>query len=108
MHVEQSLRSIRWDDFEPTPQRASSSAAVIADTKEFRIRRIPLAQGEHWSVTAGEQAHSLSVVNGSISATAADEITFIGHGENVVLPYSSTLTFEAIESTTLLITDNFS
>ncbi|MGC4072137.1 MAG: class I mannose-6-phosphate isomerase [Nibricoccus sp.] len=106
MHVNESLKSIRWDDFEPSPVRAENKAAVIADAREFRIRRVPLAAGEKLSISAGEQARILSVVSGRIrSGSGAEKID---RGDNVVLPYSAGFVFEAVEPALLLITENFS
>src|SRR4051812_36813339 len=55
MHVEQSIKSIKWDDFEPAPVRGERTPAVIADAKEFRIRRVPLAAGGTLTFDAGEK-----------------------------------------------------
>ncbi len=106
MHVNESLKSIRWDDFEPAPVRGENKAATIADAREFRIRRVPLAKGETMRVSAGEQARILSVVSGCVRETGgAGEIV---RGENVVLPFSGAFAFEAQEAALLLITENFS
>ncbi|MBC8040780.1 MAG: class I mannose-6-phosphate isomerase [Opitutaceae bacterium] len=106
MHVNESLKSIRWDDFEPAPVRGENKPAVIADAREFRIRRVPLAAGETLRISAGEQARILSVVSGRVQ-TASNAET-IGRGDNVVLPYAAGFTFEAVEPALLLITENFS
>jgi len=106
MHVNESLKSIRWDDFEPEPVRGEKKAAVIADAREFRIRRVPLAAGETLSVPAGEQARILSVVSGEVRTRDAAEK--LARGDNVVLPFSGAFIFEAVEPALLLITENFS
>jgi len=105
MHVNESLKSIRWDDFEPAPVRGENRAATIADAREFRIRRVPLAAGEKIAFSAGEMPRILSVVSGRVreTATGADVV----RGENVVLPFSGAFTFEASEAALLLITENF-
>ncbi len=106
MHVNESLKSIRWDDFEPAPVRAENKAATIADAREFRIRRVPLAKGETLRVSAGEQARILSVVSGCVrEAGGGGEVV---RGENVVLPFAGVFAFEAQEAALLLITENFS
>src|SRR5581483_11736976 len=53
MHLAESLASILWDNFEPSPVRGERKAAVIAEAAEFRIRRVPLAAGEVLSINAG-------------------------------------------------------
>ncbi|HEY0944935.1 MAG TPA: type I phosphomannose isomerase catalytic subunit [Opitutaceae bacterium] len=107
MHVKESLASILWDQFEPEPVRAAATPAVIADAREFRIRRVPLAAGETLRFTAGEQARILSVVTGSVQADtpAHDKL---GRGDNVLLPRSGAFTFTAAAGgALLLVTENF-
>jgi mannose-6-phosphate isomerase len=106
MHVNESLKSIRWDDFEPAPVRGEAKPAVIADAREFRIRRVPLAAGDILRFSAGEQARIVSVVLGRVR-TGADGET-LGRGDNAVLPYADSFAFEAMEPALLLITENFS
>ncbi|MDF9833600.1 mannose-6-phosphate isomerase class I, partial [Ereboglobus sp. PH5-5] len=111
MHVDESLKSIKWDDFEPEPVRGERKNAVIADAAEFRIRRVPLAKGEKLRVAAGEQARILSVVDGTVremlSSSADDTAATLTRGENVVLPYAGGFAFEATEDSLLLLTENF-
>jgi mannose-6-phosphate isomerase len=126
LHIEQSLRSIQWDDFEPAPTRAAGTAATIADAREFRIRRVPLAAGETLRVAAGEQARILSVAEGVVREIRAHGAITVGagadaaasaaqptdaalkRGDNVVLPHAGAFAFAATEATVLLVTENFS
>jgi mannose-6-phosphate isomerase len=125
LHVAESLASIKWDDFEPAPVRGERREAVIADAREFRIRRVPLAKGGMLRVAAGEQARILSVVEGRVRETLslppspqgaagdaadadADADATLTRGDNVVLPYAGRFTFEAEEDSLLLLTENFS
>jgi mannose-6-phosphate isomerase len=110
MHVMESLRSIDWNDFEPEPVRAADKPAVIADAKEFRIRRVPLAKGEHLSLAAGEQPRILSVVSGLARLAVVNGFgaaTDLGSGANVLLPFETQFDCEAIEPVVLLLTENF-
>ncbi len=106
MHVNESLKSILWDDFEPAPVRASAAPAVIADAPEFRIRRIPLAAGENLRFSSGEQPRILSVVTGRVANGSAQDQQFL-RGENALVPYAGTFDFKAVEPSVLLITENF-
>ena len=111
MHVAESLRSIDWNDFEPEPLRASDKPAVIAEAKEFRIRRVPLAKGEHLRLAAGEQPRILSVVSGQARLAVANgddgAVSQLGRGENILLPFEAQIDCEAMESVVLLLTENF-
>lgn len=118
MHVAESLKSIMWDDCEPAPVRGERKNAVIADAREFRIRRVPLARGDKLRIAAGGQARILSVAEGRVRETlssageaSADKTTAgdatLARGDNVVLPYSGGFVFEAAEESLLLLTENF-
>ncbi len=115
LHVGQSLRSIDWTDFEPTPMRATPTSGMIADCPEFAIRRVVLGAGERLHLPAGEQPRLLSVVSGTV-LTCLDNSTSsrpaVGQkvviGENRLLPYCGAFTLSAESMAILLITENFS
>ncbi len=113
LHVQQSLRSIDWTDFEPAPLRAAPTSGVIADCAEFQIRRVVLGAGERTHLRAGEQPRLVSVVSGGVRATADMNGTRspfgqkLTRGDNVLVPYSGAFTFSAETTTILLITENF-
>jgi mannose-6-phosphate isomerase len=104
MHVEQSLKSIKWDDFEPAPVRGERRAATIAACEEFTLSRRPLAAGESLVFAAGEQPRILSVVEGRL-VSASGEI--LVRGDNVILPYAEKNTFIAETDALVLVTDDF-
>lgn len=108
LHVAESLASIDWDVVEPAAVPASNEAAVIADSREFWIRRLPLAAGESVKFAAGEQPRLVSVVSGvvSVDATNGDSLR---RGDNVLLPYAGefTLSASATGPAMVLITENF-
>jgi mannose-6-phosphate isomerase len=115
LHVQQSLRSIDWEDFEPAPVRAAPTSGVIADSQEFRIRRVVLGEGERFTVENGEQPRLLSVVSGEVrgggeppaGSSKAPFGEVIARGENVLLPYAGKFTFTAANTAILLVTENF-
>ena len=115
LHVAQSLRSIDWTDFEPTPMRASPTSGMIADCPEFAIRRVVLGAGERLHLPAGEQPRLVSVVSGTV-LTCLDNSTSsrpavgqkVVSGENRLLPYCGAFTLSAESMAILLITENFS
>jgi mannose-6-phosphate isomerase len=113
LHIPQSLRSIDWTDFEPSPVRAAPTSGVIADCPEFRIRRVVLGAGERTHLRAGEQPRLVSVVSGGVRATGEGEATRspfgqrLSRGDNVLVPFAGAFTFTAEATTILLITENF-
>lgn len=106
LHLEESLRSIRWDAGQPPFVRREDRAAVIADCDEFRLRRVPLAGGDRLSFLAGEQCRLLHVVEGSVVCPSAGDRAY-RRGENVLLPYASALEFVAPDRALVLVTENF-
>lgn len=108
LHVAESLASIDWEVVEPTAVPAVNEAAVIADSKEFRIRRLPLEAGESLHIAAGEQPRLLSLVTGEVSVDAPNGES-LTRGDNVLLPYSGefTVTASSAGPVLLLITENF-
>jgi len=108
LHVAESLASINWDVVEPSAISASNVAAVIADCKEFRIRRLPLAAGESVYFAAGEQPRLVSMVTGEVSVDALNGES-LTRGDNVLLPYAGEFTVSASSAgpALLLITENF-
>ncbi len=113
LHLEPSLRSIDWKDFEPAPKRAAPTSGVIADCPEFCIRRAVLGAGERLPLPAGEQPRLISVVSGTVRATGEGGGTRtpfrmkLARGENVLAPFAGTFNFTAETTSILLVTENF-
>jgi mannose-6-phosphate isomerase len=105
LHLREALASILWGQPEPQPLRAAAAPAVLADCAEFRLRRIPLACGEHLAFAAGQQPRLLHVVRGCVQETALAQP--LGRGANVLLPFAGGFTFTAAEASLLLLTENF-
>ena len=113
LHIQQSLRSIDWTDFEPLPVRGAPTSGVIANCAEFRIRRAVVGAGERLHLRAGEQPRLVSVVSGSVRATSDGTGTRtpfglkMSRGDNVLTPYAGAFTFAAEATSILLVTENF-
>jgi mannose-6-phosphate isomerase len=114
LHIEQSLRSIQWDDFEPLPLRGAPTSGTIADCAEFSIRRVVLGAGERYSIAGSEQPRLLSIVSGSVrvgpQANGGSRAPFgqpLSAGSNALLPYAGAFTFAATTTSILLVTENF-
>jgi len=111
MHLEQSLRSIDWNDFEPAPLRAASTSGVIAECREFRIRRVVLGPGQRWHFPSGEGPRLLSVVSGSLEAGSAaagsSPSVRLERGDTVLAPHAGAFTFSAGSDVIALVTEAF-
>lgn len=104
LHVEQSMRSIDFEDVEPTLVKADRDDFVLADSEVFRLRRVVLAPGAHFDFEAGEQPRIVSVVEGSLLLSSG---THFDRGVNVLIPYAATFHAFTIMETVVLVTENF-
>jgi mannose-6-phosphate isomerase len=108
LHVEESLRSILWDEGPPELVRASPTSGTIASCDEFSIRRMVLGRGEPLRFQAGQQPRILSVVAGGVTVTgAAPGARTLPRGDNALIPWSADLEFLAPEPSIVLVTENF-
>ncbi len=108
LHVEQSLRSILWDEGPPDLVRASPTSGTIASCDEFTIRRVVLGPGEVLRFAAREQPRILSVAAGAVTAGAGTQgARALSLGENVLVPWSADLAFSAAKSSIVLVTEGF-
>ena len=105
LHLEQSLRCIDFEDFEPKPLPDDPSLAeqILADCEEFRIRRIRLGPRECISFQAGQEPRLIHLVSGEAKAAEVS----LGKGETALVPFNEDIDVEATETTILLVTDGF-
>lgn len=107
LHVEQSLRSIDFNDFEPSPREpfTGSGETILADSAEFRIREVHLDKANpSLRLPGNEQPRIVSVVAGSIRDSESGED--YGFGTNLIVPYYRDTRFES-SSAEILVTENF-
>ena len=106
LHIKESLQCINFKDVEPYPLHTHANDQVIADCPEFRIRKINLNSGDH-SLTfeAEDQPRLLHLISGRIVEKKSG--AFLKLGDNVLLPFSVSFTFEAADDAVLLVTENF-
>jgi len=106
LHIDESLKSIDWDDTEPQPLRPDPQrpVQVLADSDVFRLTRQVLAKGEELTFGAGEEPRLLSVVKGKLVEQDGSVLDYAG---NVLLPHGEAFTFTAEEEAQVIITDHF-
>jgi mannose-6-phosphate isomerase len=105
LHVEESLESIDFDDFEPAPEPpfTDPGETVIADCAEFRIRQINLDAGQTIDLPAAEEPRIVSLVAGGLG----DGDRQFTAGDNVLIPYACATAMTARSPTRILVTDRF-
>lgn len=104
LHVEESMRSIDFEDTEPGLLHPEGRESVLVDAEEFRLRRLELGEGESLSFGAGEEPRILSVVEGELGT---GDGYVARRGDNLVLPYAEVSSWEARGRAVVLVTDRF-
>ncbi len=104
LHVRESLECLSASDA-PAPRivRAESQSDVLAQCREFTIRRVRLRAGSRLDFAPRQQARILSVVAGGAGTGSVLKL-----GDNVLVPYANSFAFTAPTDMTLLVTENFS
>jgi mannose-6-phosphate isomerase len=107
LHVEESLKSIDFGDFEPQPNAPHSNPgeSLIADCNQFRLRQINLKAGSTLELPTRTEPTIISIIEGS----AIDETTGTRYtrGDNLLKPWCLGTTLIAKASLSLLMTDGF-
>ena len=105
LHIEESLKSIDFADAEPELLHPAGEEAVLADCREFRLRRLEIGDGGELAFAAGEEPRILNVVEGQL---AGGDGATIGRGDTVLLPYAGQSAWRAVGgSAAVLVTDRF-
>jgi len=108
LHIEQSMRSIDFQDFEPEILRTSESATVLADCSEFRIRKFQLREGEGPLLAVPGEACLLHVVKGCIEfPDTEDGLVCLEAGTNALAPVGFSASGRSRGESTVLVTDRF-
>ena len=106
LHIEESLKSIDFDDVEPKPLKIVEGEQILADCKEFRIRKFELKPGDApLDLPAHESARLIHVVTGEVKDAVSGAV--LGKGSNCLQPYITNASLSAKGPTTVLVTDQF-
>lgn len=104
LHIEESLKSSDFNDFEPeTLKPTESCEQILAKSDVFDLRKVCLSEGEKLSFEAGTP-RILSVVSGQLTA---DDGATLKSGDNALLPASQAFTYTADTAIEVLVTENF-
>ncbi|MGJ8653592.1 MAG: type I phosphomannose isomerase catalytic subunit [Opitutaceae bacterium] len=104
LHIEESLKSSDFNDFEPETIKPSSSCEqVLAQSDVFDLKKVSRAEGEELFFDAG-QPRILSIISGELTA---DDGAVVKQGDNVLLPASHQFSYKANTDIEILVTENF-
>jgi mannose-6-phosphate isomerase len=104
LHIEESIKSIDFEDSGPELLHPQGRESLLADCEEFRLRRLELPAGGRIDFPAGEEPRILSVVEGSLEESGGG---MIRRGDNILLPYAGKSCWTAGEAAVVLVTDRF-
>lgn len=103
LHIEETLRSTDFNDFEPTTVKPEGNSQVLAESDVFDLARRSLSAGEVIRFEAG-QPRILSVVSGTLLEADGIELK---RGDNALLPACASYEFKSARESVILITENF-
>jgi mannose-6-phosphate isomerase len=106
MHVEESMQSIDFAAPPPAIVRADEKPAILARSREFTLRRVPVAEGGEVALRAGEQCRIFHVIRGAFEFGESGLIA--RRGDNLLVPFETGGAFRATEDSLALITEDFS
>lgn len=107
LHIEESLRSIDFDDFAPsvTSTADTKGEVVLADSPVFRLRKLSLGASGDLTFEAEQEPRILSVVEGALTDALSGRQ--LKRGDNALLPYDGAFRFQATTASVVLVTDRF-
>ena len=101
LHVQESIESIDFNDFEPNPIRISGKSGNLCTAAEFAIDLIRLDVGERFKIEGGKAMHIVSVAEGEL---VDEESNTVALSENIVVPFAEGLEFTATKPSVILLT----
>lgn len=106
LHVEESLKSIDWNDSEPQLIHPGPGEATLVDSEIFTLRRVPLTLDTPLHIATGQQPRILSVVEGAlIEKHSGREVR---RAANILLPRDGEFIFQPLDTmATVLLTEGF-
>jgi len=105
LHVEASMKSIDFDDFEPELIHPEGNYAVLAESSVFNLTRIELEDGAEYVFGSEEEPRIISLVEGGLESL--DGGISLHKGDNALVPYASAPRWRASGTTRFLVTDGF-
>lgn len=106
LHIEESLKSIDFNDYEPETLKIVPGAQTLADCEEFRIRKFELTRDDApLKLAAGESARLIHIVAGTL--TDSQSGATLTKGENYLQPYVTGTSLRTDKAATVLVTDQF-
>lgn len=104
LHIDESMQSIQFDDFEPETIKPMSGKQILAQSEVFNLTKFTLEKGETLSLPEG-QPRILSLISG-IVVDSTNAMSFTA-ADNALIPAGTAVNLTADSASTLLVTDQF-
>ena len=105
IHIEESLKSIDFNDFEPKPIQPEAGDQLLADSPVFKLEKREIRTGQTLSFKGGEEPRLVGVTSGRLLDSADGAV--IEKADNVLLPYATDFNFKAETDTIAVVTSGF-
>jgi len=106
LHVEESLESIEFEDFEPELLRDTRPGDTLADCNEFRIRKERISKNPPVVFADKTEPVLISIASGTISVAGGEPREF-QKGDTFLVPYTGNFEVSSEDEAVVLITDHF-
>ena len=106
LHIQKSMASIDFNDYEPEPLRNTQDGDIIADCEAFRIRKETFKNKKNLTFSDKSPAVLVSVVKGEIIITSSQKDTLY-MGDTVLLPHRGEFSISGSAEAEILLTDGF-
>lgn len=103
LHIEESLKSTDFHDFEPQTIKTGPGSQTLAECEVFKLRKEVLKNGETLSFPGGAPV-ILSLLSGALTGQDGSALK---RGDNTLLPASGSFQFTARGATECLVTSDF-
>ena len=101
LHIDESLKSTDFDDFEPETIKTGASSQILTESDVFDLKKVCLADGKSIEFPQG-QARIVSMLKGSLK----NEDGVIANSQNALIAASASTTFSAQGDAEFLVTEN--
>lgn len=103
LHIEASLRSTDFEDFEPETIKPTGGSQILAESDVFKLRKEVLQAGDSLKFSSGAPL-ILSILKGLLETTDGSTLR---RGDNALLPASGDHELTASSDCELLVTTDF-
>ncbi|MFP4157441.1 MAG: type I phosphomannose isomerase catalytic subunit [Opitutales bacterium] len=103
LHIDESLASTDFDDFEPETVKTTDQSQVLAESDVFDLKKVYLRDGEIVRFASG-QPRIISLVDGQLISSENERIK---RSENALLPAFEAFELKAVGTCEFLLTENF-